>query len=155
MALGFDVWVAANDRSRPFGDGRLSDHCLDTLPTALASQAGVETVKLIDVLWIEKDGGRAAAAFEVEHSTSIYSGIVRLLDLAMSETSAATQVLFLVAPDGRADEVRAQLARPAFRQVRNLNIRFLPYGELESHRQTAARFGEGLKAILAISEAMT
>jgi type II restriction enzyme len=154
LALGFDVWIAANDRSRPFGNGQLADHCLNCLPNPLSTEEGADTVKLIDVLWIEKASRRVAAAFEVEHSTSIYSGIVRLLDLAMSATGDATQALFLVAPDERADEVWAQLARPAFRQIRSLNVRFLPYGELQSHRESAARFGEGLKAIFAISQGL-
>jgi type II restriction enzyme len=155
LALGFDVWIASNDRSRPFAGGQLADNCLDCLPDSLCSEAGLDAVKLIDVLWLEKDVGRVSAAFEVEHSTSIYSGIVRLLDLAMSATGDITQTLFLVAPNERAAEVRAQLARPAFRQVRSLNVRFLPYGELESHRESAARFGAGLKAILAISQGLT
>ncbi|MBX9792596.1 MAG: type II restriction endonuclease [Pirellulales bacterium] len=155
LALRFDVWIATNDRSRPFANGQLADHCLDCLPEPLTAEEGLDAVKLIDVLWIEKASRRVAAAFEVEHSTSIYSGIVRLLDLAMSTTGSATQALFLVAPDGRAEEVRAQLARPAFRQVRSLNVRFLPYGELETHRESAARFGEGLKAIFAISQGLT
>jgi type II restriction enzyme len=28
-ALGFGVWVAANDRGRAYGDGRLGDGCLE------------------------------------------------------------------------------------------------------------------------------
>lgn len=35
-------------------------------------------MRLIDVLWLERGSGRVAGAFEVEHTTSIYSGIVRL-----------------------------------------------------------------------------
>jgi type II restriction enzyme len=155
LALGFDVWIASNDRSRSFAGGQLADRCLDCLPEPLCAEGGLDAVKLIDVLWLEKDVGRVSAAFEVEHSTSIYSGIVRLLDLAMSATGDATQTLFLVAPNERAAEVRAQLARPAFRQVRSLNVRFLAYGELENHRESAARFGEGLKAIFAISQTLT
>ena len=67
-------------------------------------------------LWLD-DAGAVAAAFEVEHSTSIYSGIVRLLDLALGGGSRATRELFLVAPDDREDEVRAQVARPAFGHI--------------------------------------
>ena len=33
-------------------------------------------------------------------------------------------------------------------------MRYLPYGELEKHRESIARFGEGLKAIHAISKAL-
>ncbi|MCO6062028.1 type II restriction endonuclease, partial [Pseudomonas sp. MOB-449] len=80
-ALGFNVWIASNDRSRPYANGRLSDGCLDNLPSAVGA---ADTVRLIDVLWLHADSGRVSAAFEVEHSTSIYSGIVRMLDLALA-----------------------------------------------------------------------
>jgi hypothetical protein len=42
-ALGFDVWIAANDRARPVGDGVLADGCLDALPSDLAASPGATT----------------------------------------------------------------------------------------------------------------
>ncbi len=105
---------------------------------------------MIDALWIEQNGD-VAAAFEVEHTTSIYSGIVRMLDLALGIDGAAARNFFLVAPDDREIEVRAQFARPAFSRVSELNLRYLPYSELRSHRETIARFGTGLKGVLAIA----
>jgi type II restriction enzyme len=153
-ALGFDVWIAANDRNRPCGQGRLGDRCLGTLPPSAALET-LEIVRLIDVLWFNKDSQQLAAGFEVEHTTSIYSGIVRLLDLALSSAGTNFKGLFLVAPDDREEEVRSQLRRPIFRRVSDLEVRFLPYGELQKHRETIARFGEGLKAIHAIARTMT
>lgn len=150
-ALGFDVHVAANDRARPWSGGRLGDGCLEDLPAALDAHAGRDAVRLIDVLWVERGGHRVAAAFEVEHTTSIYSGIVRLLDLALGGHDGLVERLFLVAPDDREEEVRSQLRRPAFRLVGHLHPRFVPYGELERHRDAMARFGEGAKAIDAIA----
>jgi type II restriction enzyme len=150
VALGFGVWVASNDRSRPYGDGLLGDSCLPALPISLESAPGAETIRLIDVLWIEPATGRVAAAFEVEHTTSIYSGIVRLLDLALGFPHPESSGLFLVAPDGREEEVRSQLLRPAFSRVRDLRVRFLPYGQLADHRQAMARFGSGMKAVEAV-----
>jgi type II restriction enzyme len=154
-ALGFDVWIAANDRNRPLAGGRLGDGCLERLPDELAQADGAEAVRLIDVLWLDRASGIVAAGFEVEHTTSIYSGIVRLLDLALGGTDRATQGLYLVAPDDREEEVRAQLRRPAFRRVADLHVRYLPYGELERHREAMARFGAGLKAIEAIARTLT
>ena len=154
-ALGFDVWVAANDRGRPYEGAALGDGCLDRLPESITSVPGAEAVRLIDVLWLERGSCRVAAAFEVEHSTTIYSGIVRLLDLALSSSSGVVQGLFLVAPDDREEEVRIQLARPAFRRVADLRVRYLPYGELERHREAMARFGAGLKAIEAVAKTLT
>lgn len=106
-------------------------------------------MRLIDVLWIRNDD--VVAAFEVEHSTSIYSGIVRLLDLSLGAPASVARELFIVAPDERAADVQAQVSRPAFRGVADLRVRYLPYGELERHRQSMARFGEGLKAVQAVS----
>ncbi len=92
------------------------------------------------------------AAFEVEHTTSIYSGIVRLLDLALGAESQSLQGLFLVAPDDREEKVRDQLRRPAFSRVADLKVRYLPYGELEASRDAILRFGQGMKPIQAISK---
>ena len=38
-ALGFSVWIAANDVSRPYAAGKLGDGCLETLPDSV----GLET----------------------------------------------------------------------------------------------------------------
>ncbi len=152
-ALGYDVWVAANDRNRPYLGGRLGDGCLAELPGA--NDGASEAVRLIDVLWLQPGGPEVAAAFEVEHTTSIYSGIVRLLDLALGGAGAnGTRALFLVAPDDREEEVRAQLRRPAFSRVADLGVRYLPYAELEKHRESIARFGSGLKPIEAIARTL-
>src|SRR6266568_1729266 len=141
IALGFQVWIASNDGARSYKDGRLADGCLDRLPRVLAKAGAADAIRLNDV----EQSGDVAAAFEVEHTTSIYSGIVRMLDLALGIDGAAARNFFLVAPDDREGEVRAQFARPAFSRVSELNLRYLQYSELRSHRETIARFGNGLK----------
>jgi type II restriction enzyme len=151
LALGYDAWVASNDRSRKYGAGQLGDGCLAELPPTIAQAPGADAVRLIDVLWLEKGRAHVAAAFEVEHTTSIYSGIVRMLDLALGAPTSATRGLFLVAPDSREEDVRQQLARPAFSRIAELDMRYLPYGELERHREAMARLGQGLKAVEAVA----
>lgn len=145
-SLGFNVWIASNDRSRPYAGGALADGCLTELPAGLMNATAAGATRLIDVLWLEP-AGNVAAAFEVEHSTSIYSGIVRMLDLALSGETGATHALYLVAPDAREEEVRAQLRRPAFSRIADLHVRYLPYGELARNREAIARFGQGLHPI--------
>jgi type II restriction enzyme len=149
-ALGYDVWIAANDRSRSYESGALGDGCLTSLPTGLASATAIDAIRLIDVIWLNKVG-QVCAAFEVEHSTSIYSGIVRMLDLALGTDFEAQDNLFLVAPDGREKDVHQQLNRPAFSRVAELGIRYLPYGELKANRDAIVKFGSGLKPMLSIS----
>lgn len=153
LALGFSVWIAANDRARTFDGEPLGRGCLDELPEALRGANGFDSIRLIDVLWLDPATSAVRAAFEVEHSTSIYSGIVRMLDLAFSAGSVTgSSALFLVAPDAREAEVRAQVTRPAFTRVADLDVRYLPYGELAKHRDAIARFGSGLKGIEAIAK---
>lgn len=122
QALGYQVWIAQNDRGRAYAAGRLGDGCLERLCPGLERANGAESVRLIDVLWLEGDS-RIVAAFEVEHTTSIYSGIVRMLDLALGGEGDALHSLFLVAPDKREADVRAQVARPAFSRIADLSVR--------------------------------
>jgi type II restriction enzyme len=152
LSLGFQVWIAANDRGRSCGDGVLADGCLPQLPPSAA--AGGDSVRLIDVVWFESASGDVAAAFEVEHSTSIYSGIVRMLDLALGTAFAATGKLFLVAPDNRREQVAQQLRRPAFSRVSELGIRYLPYAQVKEHGPAIRRFGSGIRPIVEISESL-
>ena len=154
-ALGFQVWIASNDRSRAYAGGALGDGCAKSLPTWITSAPGADAVRLIDVLWLQPDGAKVTAAFEVEHSTTIYSGIVRMLDLAFAAPDQAVKGLYLVAPDDRESEVRAQLRRPAFQRIADLQVRYLPYGELARHREAMARFGTSLKVLEAVSRVLT
>lgn len=149
ISLGFDVWIASNDRSREYGNGFLADGCLQQWPQG--SLQDLASVRLIDVLWLTRGSAQVAAAFEVEHSTSIYSGIVRMLDLALGTKVGAETTLFLVAPDNRCEEVAQQLKRPAFSRVSELGIRYLPYSQLKEHRDTIGRFGSSIKPLLEIS----
>lgn len=154
-ALGYDVWIASNDKNRLYLGARLSEGCLAQLPDAIRSSEAADTVSLIDILWISKDSGKIVAAFEVEHSTSIYSGIVRMLDLALGVPEHEDAAFFLVAPDAREHDVRAQFARPAFSRVSTLDVRYLGYSHLRLHKDAIARFGSGLKGMVAISACLS
>ena len=117
--------------------------CHDRLPTALAEAGSADAIRLIYVLWIE-EGGAVAAAFEVEHSTSIYSGIVRILDLALGIDGAAARNFVLVAPDDREGEVRSQFARLAFPSSICAAFLIAHYGTTAI---AIARFGNGIRGI--------
>jgi hypothetical protein len=65
----------------------------------------------IDVLWLK---GRAIArAFEVEHATAIYSGILRMADLLALQPNMDIR-LHIVAPEHRRERVFDEIRRPAF-----------------------------------------
>jgi hypothetical protein len=110
--LGLDVWVARNDRSRNFEGELLGTMAgmLDELPTQF-NDATNRTIELIDVLWLK--GNTILAAFEIEATTSIYSGLLRTSDLLALQPNLDLD-LFLVAPDDRRAKVRQEIARPTF-----------------------------------------
>jgi hypothetical protein len=68
-------------------------------------------VQNIDVLWLSKNV--ILRAFEVESTTSIYSGLLRLNDLVLAQPNNQIR-LFIVAPTSRRQKVFNQLIRPSF-----------------------------------------
>jgi len=110
--LGLDVWVARNDRSRKWTGVALGSlpRMLDQLPTQF-NEATTRTIELIDVLWLT--GNSIVAAFEVECTTSVYSGLLRMSDLMALQPNLDIN-LYLVAPDDRRDKVEQELLRPTF-----------------------------------------
>ena len=110
--MGLDLWVARNDRSRSWNTKTFGDmpRMLDELPRQF-DPATTRTVELIDVLWLK--GNSIVAAFEVESTTSIYSGLLRMSDLLALQPNLDIR-LFLVAPDERHDKVEQEILRPTF-----------------------------------------
>jgi len=110
--LGLDVWVARNDRNRNWNGKALGSlpRMLERLPTQF-NEATTRTIELIDVLWLA--GNSIVAAFEVECTTSIYSGLLRMSDLLALQPNLDIN-LYLVAPDERRDKVEQELLRPTF-----------------------------------------
>jgi hypothetical protein len=106
------IWIPANDRNKVLElvPADLRDAFLDTLPLNY-DDATLDTVKQIDVLWLK---GRAMArAFEVEHTTAIYSGLLRMADLLALQPNMQIK-LHIVAPEERLEKVRREIKRPVF-----------------------------------------
>lgn len=110
--MGLDVWVARNDRSKVWNGRPLGNmpRLLSELPTQF-NEATNRTIELIDVLWLR--GNSIIAAFEVECTTSVYSGLLRMSDLVALQPNLDIK-LYLVAPDERKGKVVQQILRPTF-----------------------------------------
>lgn len=111
--LGYDVWVARNDRGKVCSGTALGDlpRCVTKLPK-MPSDAADKTVELIDVLWLQRNS--IVAAFEVECTTAIYSGLLRMSDL-MALHPHLNIGLYIVAPEERREKVAQEILRPTFR----------------------------------------
>lgn len=109
--MGFRVWIPRNDRAAVLQHWTPTDgSLLDTLPLNY-DDTTLETIEQIDVLWLK---GRAIQrAFEVEHSTAIYSGLLRMADLLALQPNMNI-ALHIVAPTERRDRVLGEIRRPVF-----------------------------------------
>ena len=111
---GCSVWIASNDQSRKYGGKNLADDCLKKLPGMGLSDEAKRRISLIDVIWINQNA--PVCAFEIETSTSIYSGLLRMSDL-LAVVPALNIQIYIVSPRERQNKVLAELARPTFRKI--------------------------------------
>jgi hypothetical protein len=108
---GYDIWVPATDRTkmdwslaRPF-DFKAS------LPLSLKPVKSI--VEEVDVIWIARGAGFATAFFEIEHSTPIYSGLLRFNDIHLLAPNLKPR-FSVVSNDERRSLFVRQLHRPTF-----------------------------------------
>jgi hypothetical protein len=119
---GEKVWAPRNDQQRITAEYEFRDF-EEAFAAGLNTQ--VKYVENIDVVW--KQQFRINAAFEIENSTSIYSGLLRFADLTMVAPNTLYP-MFIVAPGERRNRVREQLARPSFRHLGiHEKVRYLSY----------------------------
>ncbi len=154
-ALKYGVYVARNDRHRSYEGQSFAQLTVPELPPMGWPPEVMDTVGLIDVIWFRPDSNEFACAFEVEKSTSIYSGILRLEDLVRSMPGCKCNV-YLVAPDKREKEVMAQFARPAFKQdLADIPLAFIPFDDLCEHCDALCKFGEDHSILAKIARTAT
>ena len=136
---GEKVWAPKSDQSRLAAQFGFSDF-EQTFAAGLDTQ--VKYVENIDVVW--KHEFRINAAFEVENSTSIYSGLLRFADLTMVAPNTLYP-LFLVAPSERRYRIREQLARPTFRHLKIAEkVRYLSYEQVKQIDDFFGTTGQGM-----------
>ncbi|MCK5867944.1 MAG: hypothetical protein KAG07_00790, partial [Candidatus Thalassarchaeum sp.] len=140
-ALGYDTLVARNDRNAVYQGSPLGYRCLDKLPNLGLPSDVHSTAELIDVLWLHKREAKIACAFEVEKSTSIYSGILRLTDME-SSLPGREDHLYLVAPSKREKEIIDQLKRPMFQRPDEFSIGYILFEELDKHFESLCKLGD-------------
>lgn len=141
-SLGYDVLVASNDRAKSYNNESFSFISLSELPEIEVGDEVKKTIALIDVIWFEIGTNKFVSAYEVEKSTSIYSGILRLSDLALTLPKSEKVSLYLVAPDQREKDIITQLKRPAFIKQNDIKIAYILFSELCIHCDSICKLGE-------------
>ena len=110
--MGLKIWIPRNDKNRVLElvsvDKR--NAILEDLPLNY-DKATLDTIEQIDVLWLKRTS--IVRAFEVEHTTAVYSGLLRMADLLALQPNMDIR-LHIVAPDERREKVFREMRRPVF-----------------------------------------
>ncbi|MDA2921360.1 hypothetical protein MYX76_18020, partial [Desulfobacterota bacterium AH_259_B03_O07] len=108
---GYSVWLPPSDRSNLDWSLTNKFSCESQLPYSLREIKNI--VEEIDVIWLEHGKGTAKAFFEVEHSTPIYSGLLRFNDVHLLSPDATVK-FSIISNDARRSLFVRQLNRPTF-----------------------------------------
>lgn len=134
--MGFRIWLPRGDRGRVLELVPKNKHgaFLEDLPLNY-DQTTLDTIEQIDVLWLK--GRSIARAFEVEHTTAVYSGLLRMADLLALQPNMDIR-LHIVAPDERREKVFHEMLRPVFslldRGPLSRSCTFISYESVDSIR---------------------
>ena len=124
----YDVWVANNDLGKEHKGDKFSTLCLSELPH-FAGPEVLRVARSIDVIWFRKKSAQPVRFFEIEHTTSVYSGLLRLNDVKIDYPVPKATI---VAPQGRRDLFDTQISRRTFVYSEIADVcDFMDYGDLE------------------------
>jgi len=110
-AKDFDVWIPPIDRSKLDWSIARQFNQRDNLPHGFEKVSHI--LGEIDVVWLQRGGNDLKALFEVEHSTPIYSGLLRFNDIHLVAPSLKPR-FSIVANNERRSLFIKQLNRPTF-----------------------------------------
>jgi len=109
--MGLKIWLPKRDRGRVLTQWEPEEETLlENLPLNY-DDTTLKTIENIDIIWIR--GRSIVRAFEVEHTTAIYSGILGMADLMALQPNLDIRA-HIVAPLERKDKVLDEIRRPVF-----------------------------------------
>ncbi|MFC2159236.1 hypothetical protein ACFLQS_00765 [Actinomycetota bacterium] len=127
---GHDIWIAQNDQNKFFNGFSFSENTLTTLP-AFTQPKTLMIAKFVDVIWFRKNTANPMRFFEIEHSTSIYSGLLRLNDIIIDFPITKATILI---PKARIKLFENQISRRTFDLSGLYEIcEYMTYEDLEKY----------------------
>ncbi len=130
--LGYDTYSA--NQSPTYRDTTIGELVtLETLPD-FTSKRILNTVRQIDVIWLEDEF--PVCCFEVEHSTDVTKGLLRMHQLARFQSQ-----FFIVAPEETRHKFETETSKAPFYQNRDRYF-FRSYQEVEALYKLTKQFVE-------------
>jgi len=110
MKKGYNVWIPESDKIKIDNSIVDTSKIINKLP--LFNKEIDNIISEIDVIWF--DNSRPISFYEVEHSTPIYSGLLRFNDVLL--TIARAENFNIVANQERENKFNKEINRPTFKQ---------------------------------------
>jgi hypothetical protein len=105
------------------------------VPEGSIPAMSLDTVKMIDVIWFDGEG-YPTHAFEVEHTTDMTKGLVRLY-----QTHKLRIKMFIISKEAKKDKFETEVSKMPFSKIRKEFI-FKNYDELEAFFESVKKFKE-------------
>lgn len=122
---GFDIWYPENDKLKI--DSKIVDYAKIRASLPHFSLDIENIISEIDCIWLQNS--KPISFFEVEHSTPIYSGLLRFNDVLL--TIGEADNFNIVADAERENKFRREINRPTFKQNKLIDkVTFLDYDNI-------------------------
>jgi hypothetical protein len=145
LLAGERVWVPVGDQTRLRNTYQFESFDAEFTSGIDLPHSYIEN---IDVVW--KQEFRIGAAYEIENTTAIYSGLLRFADLNIIAPNTLYP-MFIVAPKEKKGRLREQLRRPTFRKLElDKKVRFLSYETIDQIDQFFSGSTSGLNVDLIV-----
>jgi len=131
LHLGFRTWIAQNDKGIIYNEKPLIEQkgivkTLQDEPMVYPHNGAVQAGLFIDCIWFQNHK-LMPAIMEVEHSTGVQSGLLRMLNFYEKLPRFQTRYV-IVAPDDDRQHVIKEARKDIFKQ---LNALYFPYSAVE------------------------
>ena len=134
--LNYRTFVPAPDKNKQTVFGVLGDLCTEKeIPDGSIPGLSLNTVKFIDVIWFDEEG-YPTHAFEVEHTTDITKGLLRLYQVHKLRIK-----MFIISEEINKSKFQREVAKTPFVKIKNEFV-FKNYDELNEFFQSVKHFSQ-------------
>ena len=121
----------------------MGDLCTEnSLPEGSIPSLSYDTIKFVDVIWFD-DEGYPTHAFEVEHTTDITKGLLRLYQVHKLRIK-----MFIISEEDNKRRFNREVAKSPFAKIKKEFV-FKNYDELDEFFQSVKEFSQMQEKFLA------
>lgn len=141
--LGYRTFVPAPDKNKNTIFGVLGDLCTEKdIPEGAIPALSLNTVKYVDAIWFDEEG-YPTHAFEVEHTTDITKGLLRLYQVHKLRIK-----MFIISEEVNKGKFQREVSKSPFAKIKNEFV-FKNYDELDEFFQSVKKFSQMQERFLA------